>query len=451
MPLVLCGLLGLSVAFWGLSEDIGFIAQPFYAYAWWSYIVLLDGIAFLKRRSSLLTTRRRLLLPVLVWSVTFWFGFELLNLRYQNWYYVGVFARGSGADLILGPLFGIVSFATVFIGLFETYDALAALGLFSDLRIRPRRLPSWLPRAIQGFGILMVSLSLLCSRYLAPLVWGSVTYFLDPWNYNRGARSLLRDLEAGNIATPLRLLVAGLACGIVWESFNYFSPQKWIYTVRGLDELKLFEMPLLGFLGFPALALDAFSFFALVSYLMHGNRTWEHEDDVPELPAPRRSLSTGSFLATLPLHAALWGGVAFSMQGVNVGSVETKLGDLQSLPRTALRMLEELGIDRPGRLLRAIEDPDRRKQLSSSLGLSATELEGVREEVDLLLLKGIGPQHGHLLRELGIGTVEKLARADPDQLHRELARKRGEAWFPALRPEMVRVWVHAAREEAGAF
>jgi hypothetical protein len=279
MALLVSGLLGLGVAFWGLFHDIGFIAQPFYACAWWSTILALDGLTALRRKSSILTSRRELLFPLLVWSVTFWFLFELLNLRFQNWYYVGVFARGRDVDLVKSSIFGIVSFATVFLGIFETFDALGG----RPVAPRPRRLPRWLPYSIQAVGALMVGLAILFPRYLAPLVWGSVTYLLDPVNYRRGARSLLADLEAGSVRTLARLLLAGLFCGLLWESFNFFSPQKWIYTVRGLDELKLFEMPLLGFLGFPALALDAFSFFAFVSYWFHGNRTWENPEDFQKL------------------------------------------------------------------------------------------------------------------------------------------------------------------------
>jgi hypothetical protein len=48
------GLAGLFLSFWGLFEDVGFIAQPFYAYAWWSYILALDGFVSLRRKGSLL-------------------------------------------------------------------------------------------------------------------------------------------------------------------------------------------------------------------------------------------------------------------------------------------------------------------------------------------------------------------------------------------------------------
>ena len=438
MALLVSGLLGLGVAFWGLFHDIGAIAQPFYAYAWWSTILALDGLTALRRQSSILTSRRNLLFPLLVWSVTFWFLFELLNLRFQNWYYVGVFAGGSGVDLVKGSLFGIVSFATVFLGIFETFDALGGRGI----EARPRLLPKWAAYSIQSVGALMVGLAILYPRYLSPLVWGSVTFALDPVNYRRGARSLLADLEAGSFRTLARLLLAGLLCGLLWESFNYFSPQKWIYTVRGLERLKLFEMPLLGFLGFPALALDAFSFFAFVSYWLHGNRTWENSEDVFQKLAPRKALGTSAFAATLPLHVALWVTVSLSIQELNVGSVELEMEDLRTLSPDIVLQLEERGIARPRQLLAAIEDPERLR----GIALPPSDLREVEAEIRLFTLKGIGWHHGALLRQAGIESVEELALADPDELYRTLERERGAGTFPALRPDMVRVWVDAARE-----
>jgi hypothetical protein len=435
--LLVSGFLGFGVAFWGLFHDVGFIAQPFYAYAWWSTILSLDGLTALRRKSSILTTRRELLAPLLVWSVTFWFFFELLNLRFQNWYYVGVFPRGEVPDLLKGAIFGVVSFATVFLGLFETFDALGGGG-----ERRPRPLPPWLPYAIQGVGALMVGLAILFPLYLAPLIWGSVTFLLDPWNYRHGARSLLADVEAGNLRGPARLLLAGLFCGLLWESFNYFSPQKWIYTVRGLEGLKLFEMPLPGFLGFPALALDAFSFFAFVSYWLHGNRTWENPEDVRRTLPPRRPLSSSAFALSLPLHLALWVLVSLQIERVNVGSVALGLSDLETLSPDAISMLEEHGIDRPRQLLRALEDPERLREM----GISMPDFRAVESELRLLTLKGIGRHHGELLQRAGIATVEDLALADPEELYRALERERGGRSVPALRPEMVRVWVYAARE-----
>ena len=440
------GALGLAISFWGLFHDIGLIAQPFYAWAWWSYIFLLDGLVSRRRGSSLLTTRRTCLPSILLWSITFWYFFELLNLRYQNWYYVGVFGIGSVADLAGGTVFGMAAFATVFMGLFETYDALTAFGLFDTVKLRPRTFAPSVTYWVQAVGAILVTLSLTFSYYLAPLVWGSVSFLIDPWNYRRGARSILADVEGGNLGVLLRLLLSGLACGLVWESFNFLAPQKWLYTVRGLEELKIFEMPVLGFMGFPALALDAFAAYAAIAYVFHGNATWENPDDVTQPLAPRRRVSTRAFVALLPLHAAFWGGIGLLTMTRNIGSIELQLHHLESLPSGAEAVLEKEDIKRPRQLVRALEDtdPGRARRVQTGLGLTDAGLEELNHEARLLTHKGIGYRHGQLLRRLGYRRVEDLAGADPDVLYVQLQARR-QTRFPGLRPGMVRVWVNAAR------
>lgn len=451
--MLIAGALGLAISFCGLFYDIGFIAQPFYAWAWWSYIFLLDGVVARRRKSSLLTTRRRHLPSVLLWSITFWYFFELLNLRYQNWYYVGVFGFGEIADLLAGMVFGTAAFATVFMGLFETYDALTAYAVFNKVAMRPRTLAPWVTYAVQALGAIMVTLSLTLSYYLAPLVWGSLTFLVDPWNYRRGARSLLAELERGNLGVLLRLLLAGLACGLVWESFNFMAPQKWIYTVRGLEDLKLFEMPLLGFVGFPALALDAFAAYAAMAYLFHGNQTWENPDDVVPPLEPRRGLSNKAFVSLVPLHVAFWGTIGLLTLTRNIGSIELELHHLETLPFGAAAFLETEDIDRPRQFVHALRDPERARRVRIGLGLLGLSDAGLVElehEARLLTHKGIGYHHGQLLRRLGYLRVEDLAGADPDKLYEQLEAIR-QSPFPGLRPGMVRVWVNAARDEPTSF
>ena len=103
----------------GLWMDVSWLAQPFYAWVWWGYILILDGYSARKRGDSLLTTRLKFFFPICLWSITFWFFFELINARIQNWYYVGVPMQGS---VFTGALFAMIAFATVFMGIFQTVD-----------------------------------------------------------------------------------------------------------------------------------------------------------------------------------------------------------------------------------------------------------------------------------------------------------------------------------------
>ena len=435
----------LALALWGLHSDVRWIAQPFYAWAWWGYIFLLDGIIALRRGRSLLTSRPRQVLLLVFWSTSFWFFFELLNLRFQNWYYVGVFMADGPVELILCGAFVVIAFGTVFVGIFETCEVLAAFGAFTRWRARPRRLPTGASWCIQLAGAAMVCLSLAFPRYLAPLVWGSLTFIVDPWNYRHGARSVLQEVERGDWGLFARVFMAGLICGLVWESLNFFAPQKWIYTVRGLEEVKLFEMPLLGFLGFPALAFDAFAAFAFISYWLHGNQTWEDAAGPStgleaRPPAPRWAV-----VPAMLLQLPLWAGVNAAMMDVNIGSFELSLHHLPSLSSRVRRGLEEMAVLRPPELLRLLREEVGRTHLETALELSARELDLIRDEVELFALKGIGARHGLLLERAGVVCITDLVRREPEELHPLLVLQAAALGVPAPRLEMVRVWVLAAR------
>jgi hypothetical protein len=105
---------------------------------------------------------------------------------------------------------------------------------------------------------------------LLPLLWPSPYFVADVWlawplllegiNYLRGAPCLLRDFSRGDRSRFLALLAAGAACGLFWESLNMLASARWVYTVPFAGHLKVFEMPVLGYLGFLPFAVAVFDF-----------------------------------------------------------------------------------------------------------------------------------------------------------------------------------------------
>jgi hypothetical protein len=65
-----------------------------------------------------------------------------------------------------------------------------------------------------------------------------------------GGRCLARELwlRRWDVAAPVGL--AGVACGFCWELWNVAALPKWTYQVPFVDFLRVFEMPLLGYLGY---------------------------------------------------------------------------------------------------------------------------------------------------------------------------------------------------------
>jgi hypothetical protein len=96
-------------------------------------------------------------------------------------------------------------------------------------------------------------------------VWLGFVLLLDPLNARRGRPSFLAAWAAGDRAFVWRWLLAGLVCGVLWEFWNYWALARWRYVgVPVFPSVKLFEMPVAGYLGFPPFALEAFTMYHFV-------------------------------------------------------------------------------------------------------------------------------------------------------------------------------------------
>ncbi|HID97717.1 MAG TPA: hypothetical protein EYP57_05970 [Thermodesulfobacteriaceae bacterium] len=234
----------------------------FYLLAWWPYIVLADGLTYGRCGWSFIRNRASVFLTLLPWSVTFWLIFELFNIRLGNWHYVEL----EPERLIRWPGYAL-AFATVLPGIFITYCLCRSLKLFSDVRTSSFRINGSLEILCMGTGVVFLLLPLLWPRYFFPLVWGGFALLLDPVNRRAGSPSLLKDLSTGRPGRIMLLLTAGMICGFLWEFWNFWATAKWIYTVPFVGGIKLFEMPVLGFLGFPPFALECYVMYNFASCL----------------------------------------------------------------------------------------------------------------------------------------------------------------------------------------
>jgi hypothetical protein len=99
------------------------------------------------------------------------------------------------------------------------------------------------------------------SQWLVPLVWTGFILLLEPLNYRHGRPSWLGALTRGDASLVLALLAAGAVCGVLWEFWNYWALTRWTYAVPYLGHLKVFEMPVLGYLGFPLFALECYAMY----------------------------------------------------------------------------------------------------------------------------------------------------------------------------------------------
>jgi len=151
---------------------------------------------------------------------------------------------------------------------------LETLGLFKNSNMKKTVISGEGHVILALLGALWLVSSVLIPEYFFPFIWLGFIFLLEPLNYRFKGRSLLRDLEEGNPREIYLLLMAGLICGILWEFWNFWALSKWIYTVPFFEKAKGFEMPFLGFLGFPPFAVQSYVMYNTIS-LFRFQRGWE--------------------------------------------------------------------------------------------------------------------------------------------------------------------------------
>ncbi len=259
------GLLLLAICEFFLFRRIEPFYSWFYSLAWWSYILVADAVLFRMRGRSLLMNRRRELAAMLPLSVFIWLLFEAYNLVIRNWAYEGIprqiWLRWPGYAF---------AFATVLPGIFITSDLIETLvfrrkdGPTASESEALERMPATRPAGlIVSLGILLSVAPLVWPRVFFPAVWVGPVLLLNPFLEKLGLRGLSLSAGRGDRRRLISLLSGGLACGIAWEFWNFWAGSRWIYTVPHFGQWKAFEMPILGYLGFPPFALECWILYHL--------------------------------------------------------------------------------------------------------------------------------------------------------------------------------------------
>ncbi len=362
----------------------------FYLISWWSYIVFADAVLNLREKNFLVLNRY---LPLLILiSCGFWCIFEIINVRIQNWFYINlpaqVYQRYCGY---------LLSFGTVIPAIYVTKEIIRRFT--GEVIMRPFRVDRY---PLYSFLLGVVTLILMCiwTRYCFSLAWIFLALIIDGFNYRKGYASFMGDFEKGRAGNLTATLLSGLVCGIIWETWNYWSVAKWVYTVPFFEHLKIYEMPIAGYIGFPVFSLEAMAFVNLLKGL------WESKAIVYLIAAVSLAFSLFAFVM---------------IDRYTVFSYAPLTEDLSFIDRARLDRFVAEGV-------------------RTAYGIDTDLLgEKEKEKMKLLKLKGLGLENLLKLKKHGIENVNALSSLDEKTLSEILGEKN---------QMRVRVYLDAARKEA---
>ncbi len=257
--------LAMVLIFWAANWGLPGLRTAWAFFPLWLGLCLtLDGLVYWRKGTSLLARDRNAYAVMFLISAPAWWLFEALNVRTQNWLYDGIQYFSWWQSALLSTL----SFSTVMPAVFGAAELAGTFGWVRRLRPGPQVAPTgttlWLFFAA---GWLMLALLLAWPRYCFGFVWGALYLIVEPINTGLGGRTILSSTADRDWQPVIALWIGVLICAFFWEMWNYLSYPKWVYHVPYVGFLHVFEMPLLGYLGYLPFSLELFALYHLVERL----------------------------------------------------------------------------------------------------------------------------------------------------------------------------------------
>jgi len=271
------GYLGLLLI---IFAEINFwaVIQPFATWyipiVWYGYILFIDSLVYKVKGRSLITSYFKEFVLLCLVSILFWSIFELYNLYTISWIYTNYVWY-----------LHLVDFTTIMPAVLETFSLFNVLEIGKWFDIKRKAQPKRVNYKNQSIYVNIVRLLAVIGAFTAiipilipaiglPFMWLGMFFFLEPFNYLTGRPSILQQASLGKKSVMLRLWLAGITMGFFWEFWNFQAYPKWIYTlpIAYFPTLKLFAMPLIGYLGYLPFATEVFLFFALFRSFFFKNK-----------------------------------------------------------------------------------------------------------------------------------------------------------------------------------
>lgn len=257
--------LSLTATFWTIawSQTTPLSEHTFFP-LWLGYILVVDGLCSMRGRESLYERSGSRWPMLFLLSIPVWWLFEALNLRLDNWHYLGI----SGVGSVEYAIRASVAFSTVIPAVLTTSELIDSFEFNLLDRLGKLDFGRYGLAAVHVAGWIMLLLMLIWPKYFFPFCWISVFFIADPVAARLGARTLSRLASDGRWKAGQNLALGVLVCGFFWEFWNFYSMPKWQYDVPFVSIIHVFEMPILGYGGYIPFAFELYTVVILVRALL---------------------------------------------------------------------------------------------------------------------------------------------------------------------------------------
>jgi hypothetical protein len=258
-----------TIAWWALAwSGVPTLSEYSFFPLWLGYILTLNAGSETLYRDSLMRRMGWWFVFLFVASIPLWWFFEWVNSYLQNWHYVFLQPISPLHYVIQAS----VDFSTVVPAVLSA--TFPFFRFFDECQIGKSRpvviYRFWLAAAV-AIGLTSFYLMQVFPRQTFPLAWIAPFLVLEPVLYVGGSPSLLGEIEKGDWTLTISAMTATLFTGFFWELWNYYSLPKWYYTIPYVDFWRVFEMPILGYAGYPFFGIVVVSYAIAIFSLVRRN------------------------------------------------------------------------------------------------------------------------------------------------------------------------------------
>lgn len=246
----------------------------------WGLVLMIDGWTYVRNGGkSIISERPQEIIGIGVASAMGWMLFEYLNFFVDdNWYY----PHGDIIDREQFLLYAIIISTGLLPLAFVFYELFLSFRVFKNRFVDGPKIV--FSEGFKSFLIVVCILGLLGSGLFPNVLFFSlwlvpgilIGLVLD----KIGVWTPLLSIGRGNWNPTLVFALTYLAAGLCLECENYFSgiheggevtftmaPAYWQYSLPYVDDYHLFEMPILGFLGYMPFSLYCWAWWIAFAYM----------------------------------------------------------------------------------------------------------------------------------------------------------------------------------------
>ncbi len=247
----------------------------------WGFAMMLDGWVYIRNHGiSLISSSLREFLGIGMVSISGWLIFEYLNLFINiNWYYPHAGLLNHDEFL----LYAVVGSSGLMPMAFEWYLLLRTVPVFRNRYRKGPRIRGSIP--LKNILLVVSFIGLLAAPFFPNLLffilWLAPMIILTVVLEKLGLWTPFTPLKNGDWSALILFSLTYLIQGFLLESWNYasgthiggktftYNPAYWAYSIPFVDRFHIFEMPVLGYLGYVPFGVYCWIWWISISFLLN--------------------------------------------------------------------------------------------------------------------------------------------------------------------------------------